>query len=156
MQEPPTASPITDPDEYLNSLEDINDYYEPTPVELTQEQLATMTKEMYAMKVKDGRTIKQWLDQDDPTFTDGSRVAAWVQEVDRLRYLSFIERSEQLKSLSFEELNAFRFRSSEWKELLIEQGIVEPLQPAFPEEGVSEPRSGSCRGKLGLGIWVRG
>lgn len=140
VQEPPTTAkfPPPDTDVSLEGLEDINDYFEPEPVDPTPEQLAAMTKELASTKVKDGRTVEQWLKQDDPCFKDGSRVAAWVKEAERLRVLPFIERAEQLKSLSFEELNAFRFRSSEWKEMLIQQGIVEPMQPAFPEDqGVS-------------------
>jgi hypothetical protein len=58
----------------------------------------------------EGRTVQQWLEQDKPTFSDGSAVLDWVQEAQRLRLVPFLERAEHLKALSFDDLNLFRAR----------------------------------------------
>jgi hypothetical protein len=115
---------------------DINDFFDEEPVDPTPEQLAQISKEeMEAVIPGDGRTVQQWLEQDGPKFRDGGSVLEWVKEAQRLRLLPFIERAEHLKSLSFDDINLFRFRSREWGQMLMEKGLLEAPE-GMAEEGV--------------------
>lgn len=71
----------------------------------------------------EGRTVAQWLEQDRPVFTDGSPVADWVAEAQRLRLVPFLERAEHLKALSFDDLNLFRSRQVGGRAGVVRRGI---------------------------------
>ena len=109
IAEPTVSAPVL-PGMAGDEIDDVNEYYEPEPVDLTVDQLKEMSRAELAHVLKDGRTVQQWLDADRPTFTDGGLVMDWVKEAHRLRLLPFIERAEHLKALSFDDLNLFRAR----------------------------------------------
>lgn len=122
-----------------DEADDPNEYFEPEPVDPTVDELKALSAEELAHVLPDsgGKTIQQWLEGDKPTFSDGSLVGDWVKEAQRLRLLPFLERAEHLKAQSFDDLNVFRARQVEWREILESKGVLAVYQ-GMAETGVTE------------------
>lgn len=129
--------------------DDPNEYYETEPVDPTVAELKALSAEELAHVLPDsgGKTIQQWLEGDKPTFSDGSLVGDWVKEAQRLRLLPFLERAEHLKAQSFDDLNVFRARQVEWREILESKGVLEVYQ-GMAETGVTELSEEAYAAKL--------
>jgi hypothetical protein len=119
----------------LADVKDMDEWYPEEPSDPTPEELAELSRQELQTKIKDGRTVEAWLQQEQPRFSDGGLVGDWLKEAHRLRTLTFEERMKHLVELSFEDMNAFRARSKEWRHFLMGEGILEQA-PDEPDEGV--------------------
>lgn len=143
-----TVAPVL-PGMAEDEADDPNEYFEPEPVDPTLAELEALSSEELAHVLPNsgGKTIQQWLEGDKPTFTDGSLVGNWVKEAQRLRLMPFLERAEHLKAQSFDDLNAFRARQVEWRDMLESKGVLDVYQ-GMAETGITELSDEAYAAKL--------
>ncbi len=144
-----TVAPVL-PGMAEEDADDPNEYYEPEPVDPTVDELKALSAQEMATAVPGagGKTVQQWLEAEKPTFSDGSLVLDWVTEAQRMRLQPFLERAEALKAMSFDDLNLFRARQMEWREMLEEKGVLTPFQGIMGETGVTTLSAAEHAAKL--------